>query len=124
VTVEDALFVVSCTLVAVTVNVPCVVPAVYSPDEEIVPPVDVHVTPVSVALATVAVNCFVVPVATDALVGEMVTWTPVELAITTVRIGRLAWVPTVLVILTISPGLLLTSMTPWFVAGVSIHDCT
>jgi len=64
---------VSCTLVAVTVNVPCVVPAVYRPNEEIVPPVAVHVTPVSVALATVAVNCFVAPVATDALVGDIVT---------------------------------------------------
>jgi hypothetical protein len=75
-------------------------------------------------LSTVAVNCCVAPVATDALVGETVTWTPVALAITTVRIGLLAWVPTVLVILTMSPGLLLTSMTPWFVTGVSIHDCT
>ena len=88
------------------------------------PPVAVHVTPVSVALATVAVNCFVAPVATAALVGEIVIWTPVELPITTVRIGRFACVPTVLVILTISPGLLLTRMTPWFVAGASIHDCT
>jgi hypothetical protein len=41
---------------------------------------------------------------------------------TTVSIGRIFCVPTVLTGRIISPGLLLTSMIPWLVVGESIQD--
>lgn len=75
VTVEDADFVVSATLVAVTVNVPAELPAVYRPAELTVPPVAVQLTAVFVLPETVAVNCWVAPVCTLADVGLTVTET-------------------------------------------------
>ena len=75
VTVADADFVVSATLVAVTVYVPAVAGAVYIPVLEIVPPVADQVTDVFVLPVTVAVNCWVAPVCTDAEVGLMLTTT-------------------------------------------------
>lgn len=47
----------------------------YSPDDETVPPVADHVTEVLVDPVTDAVNCFVPPVCTEALVGLIVTAT-------------------------------------------------
>ncbi len=75
VTVADADLVVSATLVAFTVYVPPVLGAVYKPLEEIVPPVAVQVTAVFVVPVTVAVNCCVPPVLSEATVGETVTAT-------------------------------------------------
>ena len=75
VTVAEADFVVSATLVAVTVYVPAVAGAVYRPAVVIVPPVALHVTLVLVVPVTVAVNCCVPPVASDAEVGLIVTAT-------------------------------------------------
>ena len=63
------------TLVAFTVKVPVELPAVYSPVEEIVPPVAVQVTAVFEAFAAVAVNCCVVFLGILVLVGEMLTLT-------------------------------------------------
>jgi hypothetical protein len=40
---------------------------------------------------------------------------------TIVNIGRILCVPTVLTGRTVSPGLLLASMIPWFAAGESIQ---
>jgi hypothetical protein len=54
---DDAVFVVSATLVAVTVKLPGVAPAVYKPALDTVPPVADHVTAVFVVPVTVAVNC-------------------------------------------------------------------
>jgi hypothetical protein len=64
---------VSCTLVAVTVAEPMVWPAVNRPVCVIVPLVALHVTALLEALATVAVNCWVAPGATLAVVGDTVT---------------------------------------------------
>ncbi len=50
--------------------------AVYKPLVETVPPVADQVTEVFVDPATVAVNCCVLPVATDAVVGVRLTDTP------------------------------------------------
>src|SRR6185369_9567385 len=77
VTVAVALLVVSAADVAFTVKlVPAVVPAVKSPLVETVPPVAVQVTAVFELPVTVAVNCWVPPGDSVALVGEMVTLTP------------------------------------------------
>ena len=66
----------SATEVAVTVKlVPAVDPAVYKPAFEIVPPVAVHVTAVLELPVAVAVNCWVCPVCSVLLVGEIVTET-------------------------------------------------
>jgi hypothetical protein len=62
-------------LVACTMKVPLVLPALNSPVDEIVPPVAVQVTAGFEALATVAVNCCVVPFGMVALVGAMLTLT-------------------------------------------------
>jgi hypothetical protein len=75
VTVADADLVVSATLVAVTVNVPAVFGAVYRPVDETVPPVVDHVTAVLLLPVTVAVNCCVRPVKSEAVVGLMLTAT-------------------------------------------------
>src|SRR6185369_12842537 len=56
-TVAEAVFAGSSTLIAVTVYVPGVCPAVYSPAPLIVPPVADHVTRGSVTSKTVAANC-------------------------------------------------------------------
>jgi hypothetical protein len=68
-------FVLSATLVAVTVKFPAVVPATYSPVEEIVPPVALQVTAVLVEPATLAENCCDAPSSGEADVGLMVTLT-------------------------------------------------
>ena len=57
VTVAEADFVLSATLVAFTVKEPADAGAVYRPEAETVPPVAVHVTAVFVEPVTVAVNC-------------------------------------------------------------------
>jgi len=69
VTVAEADFVLSATLVARTLKVPAVAGAVYRPAGEIVPPVADHVTAVLVVPVIVAVNCWVPPVCNDAEVG-------------------------------------------------------
>jgi len=75
VTLALADLVVSAAEVAVTVKLPAVAPAVKRPAFEIVPPVAVQLTAVFEAPVTVAVNCLVAPVCTDAVVGEMLTLT-------------------------------------------------
>jgi hypothetical protein len=72
VTVAEADLVVSAALVAVTVSVPPVLGAVYKPLEEIVPPVADQVTAVFAVPVTMAVNCCVRPVSSEAEVGEIV----------------------------------------------------
>lgn len=57
VTRAEADFVVSATLVAVTVHVPAVAGAVYNPEAETVPQVSVHVTDRFEEPVTVEVNC-------------------------------------------------------------------
>src|SRR5262249_33594510 len=71
VTVAVALLVVSATLVAFTVKLPVVAPAVKRPAGEIGPPVAVPVTRVLVEPVTVAVNCLVELAVTEADVGEI-----------------------------------------------------
>src|SRR5512134_3948439 len=56
-TVEVADLVGSATEVALTLKFPVAVPAVKSPEAEIVPPVALHVTAVLVVPVTEAVNC-------------------------------------------------------------------
>ena len=68
-----ALFVGSSTLVAHTMKIPPILPAVNSPEDEMVPPFAVQVTAGFEALTTVAVNCCVVPLGIMALGGEMLT---------------------------------------------------
>src|ERR1700730_10562525 len=60
-------------LVAVTAKVPAVAPAVKSPAEEIVPPVADQLMPVFDVPETVAENCWVLPVWTEAEGGLMAT---------------------------------------------------
>jgi hypothetical protein len=62
VTDAEAFFVVSATLVAVTVYVPAVLGAVYNPEPDTVPPLAVQVTEVFEVPVTFAENCFVAPV--------------------------------------------------------------
>jgi Mrp family chromosome partitioning ATPase len=69
VTVADALFVVSATLVASTLQLPATAGAVYSPVALIAPQVVVHVTAAFDALSTVAVNCCMPLASSAALVG-------------------------------------------------------
>ena len=73
VTVAAVDFVLSATLVARTVNVPAVAGAVYRPVVETAPPVADHVTAVFEVPVTVAVNCCVPPVKSEADVGLMLT---------------------------------------------------
>jgi len=75
VTVAWSNLVVSAWLVAVTVNVPAALGAVYMPDEEMAPPVADQVTVVFVALLTVAVNCCCPPTCRGTLWGVMATET-------------------------------------------------
>ena len=60
---------------AVTANVPTLLPAVYRPADEIVPPVADQVTAVLEDPVTVAENCCVAPDWTEADVGLMATVT-------------------------------------------------
>ena len=62
-------------LVAFTVYVPAVLGAVYRPVEETVPPLADQVTEVLLDPVTVAVNCWMPPVESEAEVGEMLTET-------------------------------------------------
>jgi len=82
VTLAEAVFVVSATLVACTVYVPALVGAVYSPELETVPPVADHVTAVFVVPVTAAVNCCVALVCMDAVVGVIATDTGGGTAVT------------------------------------------
>ena len=75
VTVAVANLVLSATLVARTVNVPAVAGAVYRPPVETVPPVADQVTAVLLVPVTVAVNCCVPPVSSEADVGLIPTET-------------------------------------------------
>jgi hypothetical protein len=77
VTVAEADWVGSATLVAVTLNVPALLGAVYRPEDEIWPPDADQVTPVVELPLTLAVNCCVPPVVSEAEPGEMVTPTVV-----------------------------------------------
>lgn len=72
-TVTDALadFELSAMLMAVTLNVPAVLPAVYRPAVEIVPPVADQVTFSLVEPVTEAENCLPLPSSTDAVFGSM-----------------------------------------------------
>jgi hypothetical protein len=74
VTVVVADFVVSATLVAVTVTFPAVAGAVKRPLAVIVPPVADQVTDLLVTVpSTVPVNCWVAPVRMEGAAGEMET---------------------------------------------------
>ena len=75
VTVATADLVESAALVALTVKVPAVLAAVYRPDELMEPPVADHVTAVLLLPVTLAENCCVPPVESDAEPGEMLTAT-------------------------------------------------
>jgi hypothetical protein len=72
--VAVADFVVSATLVAVTVSVPAIEGATYAPVDEMVPSSAAHVTAVFATVpCTVAENCSVPLVVTEAEEGESVT---------------------------------------------------
>ncbi len=75
VTLACADFVLSATLVAVTVKFPATFPATYNPPAEIVPPVAVQFTAVFAAPVTVAENCSEAPSRKDALFGATETLT-------------------------------------------------
>jgi len=83
VTVAEADLVLSAALVAVTVKVPALLGAVYSPLEEMLPPVADQVTAVLLEPLTVAVNCCVPFVRIEAETGEMATVTPAVTVIAT-----------------------------------------
>ena len=74
--VANADLVVSAALVAVTVNVPVVLGAVYMPEEEMVPEFADQVTVVLLVPVTLAENCCVPPTCTVALEGFTATATP------------------------------------------------
>ena len=82
VTVADADLVVSATLVAVTLYVPAAEGAVYRPLVEMVPAVAVQVTAVLLLPVTVAVNCCVALVESEAEPGESDTATTAALTVT------------------------------------------
>jgi hypothetical protein len=69
VTDAEANLVLSAALVAVTVKLPAVLGAVNMP-LEMLPPVAVQVTPVLLAPLTEAVNCWLPPVGSEAVLGE------------------------------------------------------
>lgn len=75
VTVAEADLVVSATLVAVTVTLPVVLGAVKRPLAETLPPLADQVTAVLLEPVTVAANCWVALVTTEATVGEIATAT-------------------------------------------------
>jgi hypothetical protein len=81
VTAAEADFVVSTALVAVTLYVPAVLGAVYRPVAETVPPVALHVTAPLLEPVTVAVNCCVPFVVSEAEVGEIATATAVTVTV-------------------------------------------
>jgi hypothetical protein len=72
--VADPALLGSATLVAVTIEVPAVVGALYTPAVEMLPLDACHVTALSVVVPiTLAVNVSVPPVVVDALAGDTVT---------------------------------------------------
>ena len=75
VTVAEADLVVSATLVAVTVTLPAVAGAVKSPPVVMLPALAVQVTAGLLLPVTVAVNCCVAPVISEAVAGAMETET-------------------------------------------------
>lgn len=75
VTVADADLLLSAALVTVTVNVPPLLGAVYKPLEETLPPFADQVTAVLLVPVTLAVNCLVWLVSSEADVGVIVTRT-------------------------------------------------
>ena len=80
------------------------------------PPVADQVTAVFAEPATVAVNAWCPPWGSVELAGDTVTMTDVRPR-HDVNLGRIACAPAVLTGRTMSPGVLLTSMIPWFAAG-------
>jgi hypothetical protein len=72
-TVAEAVLLLSAALVAATVKVPGVLGAVYKPLAEMLPPLVDQLTPALLAPLTVAANCSVLPVCSEAVVGEMAT---------------------------------------------------
>jgi hypothetical protein len=82
VAVAEADFVLSATLVAVTVNVPVVLGAVYRPADETVPPLAFQLTAVFVVPLTAAVNCWFPPGCRKAERGDTDTDTPVVTTLT------------------------------------------
>jgi hypothetical protein len=75
VTVDESDLELSATLVAMTVYVPAVPGAVYKPETEIVPPVADHETDVLLVPVTLAVNCCVPFVLSEAVAGVIDTLT-------------------------------------------------
>jgi len=69
--VAVAFFVISATLVAVTVYVPAVLGAVNNPVAPMVPPDAAQLTPVLLVPVTLVANCTVAPVCTLARVGDI-----------------------------------------------------
>ena len=104
VTVAAADLVLSATLVARTVNVPAVVGAVYRPVVETVPPVADHVTAVLLVPVTVAVNCCVPPVKSEADVGLMLTDTNATVTVAEADFDGSATLVTVTVKVPAVPG--------------------
>jgi hypothetical protein len=75
VTEAAADLLVSATLVAVTVKLPAVLPAIYKPVADIVPPIALQVTAVFEEPVTIAENCCDAPSRRGADVGETLTLT-------------------------------------------------
>jgi len=136
VTVAEALLIVSWALVAVTVNVPGVLPAVKSPVEETVPPVAVQVTAVLDEFATVAVNCCVPLGESDTLVGEMPMLSPLTAPlIIALLVGSWTLVAHTMKVPTVLPAVnspvdemvppFAVHVTAWFVvlATVAVNCC-
>jgi hypothetical protein len=74
-TVAEAVLVLSAALVAATVKVPGVLGAVYKPLAEMLPPFVDQLTEALLVPLTLAVNCSVLLVCREAVVGEMATET-------------------------------------------------
>lgn len=90
VTVAEADLVESAALVAVTVKLPAVLGAVNRPDVEMEPPLADQVTAVLLEPVTVAVNCCVPPVASEAEPG--LTETATVWGAVTVTVAEADWV--------------------------------
>jgi len=90
VTVADADLVWSATLVAFTVKVPAVLGAVYRPLDETLPPVPDQMAAVLFVPLTVAVNCCVPLVRSDADAGEIETETE-AVTVTAADANTVSW---------------------------------
>ena len=75
VTAAEADLLVSATLVAVTTKLPALMGAVYIPPEETLPPLAFQVTDVLLVPLTLAVNCWLMPNASDDELGNTATAT-------------------------------------------------